>query len=102
MLASVRSGKLMRCGLVPLSRIGERHEQLAYPVGEWQAQTEFSGNFERGFQILNLIFYEADWKKIPVDHPLAVKLQDSAFAQAAHDCLANLGRIGSARFRQSQ
>ena len=79
------------------SRLRKSNKQFANSFGERQLQSQFSGDFESSFQIFNLILDKAAWSKIPINHPLAVKFQDSAFAKTAGDSFANLSGIGAAR-----
>ena len=84
------------------SSLRKRNKQFANSFRERQPQSQLSGNFESSFQIFNLILDKAARSKIPIDHPLAVKFQDSAFAKTAGDCFANLSGIGTARFRERE
>jgi len=84
------------------SLLGQGHKQPANSFSQRKPEPELSGHFERRFQVLDLIFNKAAGSEIPIDHPLAMKFQDSTLAKTAHDRFANFGRIGTARFRQCQ
>ena len=84
------------------SRLRKSNKQFANPFGERQLQAELSGDFESSFQIFNLMLDEAARSKIPIDHTLAVKFQNSALAESAHDCFANSSRIGASLFCQCE
>jgi hypothetical protein len=84
------------------SGLCKSRKQFVNPFRERQLQAKLSGDIESSFQVFNLILDKAARSKIPINHTLSVKFQDSALAESAHDCFANSGRIGASFFCQCE
>lgn len=57
------------------ARFRQIHKQLPDLLRQRQSNAKSGRDFQRGVEILDLVFDDTSWREVPLDHPLAVQFK---------------------------
>jgi hypothetical protein len=85
-----------------VARFRQIHKQLSDLLRQRQGNTQSGRGFQRGVEILNLVFDDTAGGEVSLDHPLPVQFKNTTLAETSQDCFADFRRVRSAGISEQE